>query len=220
MWKHASEQNFAHIKLKADGYCPFLDSDGLCQPHARFGITALSNACAFFPQVLSAYRDDVEMTGALSCPEVVRFCLLGDMPIRNSRSSSRPYYREPRRVYQENWDRLNAQYGVRLEQCLGRYLVNCLQREWFISMPNPFVYMHLLTIRLAILRFLIAGHPQIQRCLQQQAGGAEIDKYIVETVYLFARGIDQNLPFLQVVYEAMAEQQMMSFDYAMPLIKF
>ena len=122
--------------------------------------------------------------------------------------------------YQQNWDRLNAQYGVRLEQCLSRYLVNCLQREWFVSMPNPFTYIHLLTIRLAILRFLIVSHPGIQQCLQQQRDRGEIDRQLVEIVYLFARGIDHNLAFLHVVYQAMAEQQMMSFDYAMPFIKF
>ena len=94
------------------------------------------------------------------------------------------------------------------------------QREWFISMPDPFVYFHLLTIRLAILRFLITSHPRIQSFLQQQADSAQIDKQLVEIVYLFARGIDHNLAFLQVVYQAMAEQQMMSFDYAMPFIKF
>jgi hypothetical protein len=115
---------------------------------------------------------------------------------------------------------LNAQYGIRLEQCLTRYLVNCLQREWFVSMPDPFVYIHLLTIRLAVLRFLISSHPRIRQCLQQRADSTEIDKLLVEIVYLFARGIDHNHAFLHVVYQAMLEQQMMSFDYAMPFIKF
>jgi lysine-N-methylase len=369
--EHASERDFARIQLNAQGFCPFLDDEGLCQLHARFGVAPLSNICAFFPRVLSAYAGRVEMTGALSCPEVVRRCLLSedaeqsfqefdpailprgddipltrvvpaneidfyarqfpqvrDVMIRLAQSDNYAFetrlyflanlghrlaqwyhqacssnqkllddelarivssktlatldnyyfqyvtaepvamvviqavlqlrmqqapgdklsqmasdifarYREQIqdqadievygdnlppddlwRCYQQNWDRLNAHYGVRLEQCLSRYLVNCLQREWFVSMPDPFVYIHLLTIRLAILRFLITSHPHIQQCLQRQTDHAEIDKQLVEIVYLFARGIDHNLAFLQVVYQAMAEQQMMSFDYAMPFIKF
>ena len=369
--EHATDRDFAHIKLNAEGYCPFLDSGGLCQLHSRFGIEPLSDICAFFPRVLSAYADRVEMTGALSCPEVVRRCLLSDdseqvykefapaiLPrsqdipltrvvpaneidfyatqfpvvrevmlwlaqLQNHAFETRLYFlsnlchrlaqgyhqgcdsnpklldEELRRIqsdrtldsldnyflnyvtaepvaivviqavlqlriqqapddklsrmaseifssyrtqiqdqsdievygenlppdelwrcYQQNWDVLNAQYGIRLEQFLSRYLINCLQREWFVSMPDPFVYIHLLTIRLAILRFLISSHPRIQQLLQQQATTAEIDQQLVEIVYLFARGIDHNLAFLHVVYQAIAEQQMMSFDYAMPFIKF
>ena len=369
--EQATARDFAHIKLNAEGFCPFLETDGLCQLHAKFGVAPLSNVCAFFPRVLSAYAERIEMTGALSCPEVVRRCLLSDdseqaylefnpgiLPrtqdipltrvvpaneidfyatqfplvrevmlwlaqLENYAFETRLYFlsnlchrlargyhqacaanqklldeelgriqavrtldsldkyylnyvtAEPVAIvviqavlqlrmqhapddklslmasgifanyrsqiqderdievygenlppdelwhcYQRNWDMLNAHYGIRLEQCLSRYLVNCLQREWFVSMPDTFVYLHLLTIRLAILRFLIASHPRILQCLQQQTDSTEIDKQVVEIVYLFARGIDHNHAFLQVVYQAMAEQQMMSFDYAMPFIKF
>ena len=369
--EQVSDRDFAHIKLNDEGFCPFLDASRLCQLHSRFGLAPLSNICAFFPRVLSAYAEQIEMTGAMSCPEVVRRCLFSDEPeqgyqefdpailprsedipltrvvpaseidfyalhfptvrdvmlwlaqLENYAFETRLYFMsnlchrlaqgyhqgstqnekllneelariqsartldsldkyfqnyvtaepvaivviqavlqlrmqqtpddklsqmaseifagyrtqiqghsdievygenlppdELWRYYQQNWDVLNAHYGIRLEQCLSRYLVNCLQREWFISMPDPFVYFHLLTIRLAILRFLITSHPRIQSFLQQQADSAQIDKQLVEIVYLFARGIDHNLAFLQVVYQAMAEQQMMSFDYAMPFIKF
>lgn len=369
--EHASARDFAHIRLNEEGFCPFLEKSGLCQLHASFGIAPLSNICAFFPRVLSVYAERVEMTGAMSCPEVVRRCLFGDEadqeltefdPVILPRTEDIPFARivpasgidfyatnfppvrevmlwlaqlenyafetrlyflsnfchrlaqgyyqggqpnqkvldeeigriqkgktldtldnyyqnyvtaepvaivviqavmqlrmqqapddklsrmateiftryrnqiqdlsdielygdnlppdELWRCYQQNWDVFNAQYGIRLEQCLTRYLVNCLQREWFVSMPDPFVYMHLLTIRLAILRFLITSHPVIQQHLQQQVDSALIDKQLVEIVYLFARGIDHNHAFLHVVYQAMAEQQMLSFDYAMPFIKF
>jgi len=87
-------------------------------------------------------------------------------------------------------------------------------------MPDPFVYIHMLTIRLAILRFIITSYLQTQHSLQQQSDSAEFDKLVVENVYLFACGIDHKLAFLKVVYQAMLEQQMMSFEYAMPFIKF
>lgn len=365
------DRDFARIRLNEQGYCPFLNTAGLCRLHSDYGVEPLSNVCAFFPRVLSVYADRVEMTGALSCPEVVRQCLFSDetkhefrlfesemlprtedLPltrvvpaseidfyatefpkvrgqlielaqldnyafetrlyflsnlthrltptyhqgcqgnqkvlddelkrIQNAKAldSLDNYYMhyvtaEPVAIvviqavlqlhlqqspndklslmvqdifkqyreqvqqqddvevygenlppeplwhaYQQNWERLNASYGARLEQCLSRYLVNCLQREWFISMPDAFVYIHMLIIRLAILRFIIASHPQVQQILEQDGDTDELDKLLVNIVYLFARGIDHNLTFLQVVYQAMQEQQMMSFDYAMPFIKF
>ena len=367
----ATDRDYAAIRLNENGYCPFLEDSGLCHLHSEFGIAPLSNICAFFPRVLSAFAMQVEMTGAMSCPEVVRLCLNSDLSaqafvdfepamlprqediplarqvpasgldfyaekfpqvrevmlwlaqledyafetrlyflsslgdrlaqsyhqgcagdesfityelqrIRNSRTldtldnyflnyvTSEPVaiivvqailqlriqqvpddklsrivqlilqeYRSeiaqaPEaevygdnlppddlwRCYQRRWDRLNASFGIRVEECLTRYLVNCLQREWFISMPDPFVYIHLLCIRLAALRFLIASDPQIQFLIDSEAPLDELDRKIVELIYLFARGIDHNHAFLHVVYQAIAEQQMMSFDYAMPFIKF
>lgn len=369
--EEASDRNYAHIRLDDTGFCPFLDSGGLCQLHSHHGVEPLSNVCAFYPRVLSAYRDDIEMTGALSCPEVARQCLFSrpdeqrmtpmqaellprcdDLPLsrvvpatdvdfyasqfprvretmiwlashEDYAFETRQYFisnlshrlasgyhqacepnqklvddelkriRDPATLknlddyfsqyssaepvaiaviqavlqlhmqqspesklgrisagifdayraelmdqgamdiygenlppvdlwqrYQQNWDCLNSQYGVRLENSLSRYLVNCLQREWFVSMPDPFIYIHMLTIRLAVLRFLIVSHPSIQQKLKNRADESELNKLLVEIVYLFARGIDHNLAFLHVLYQALGEQQMMSFDYAMPFIKF
>lgn len=368
------KSTFAYIKLKDNGFCPFFNEEGLCHLHSKYGEVALGDVCVFFPRVMSSYGEIVEMTGALSCPEVTRECLLGGdqsdifedinpqkipridnimisrrlfsdgldfyndgfLQVRDimigiakndtyafetrlyilsnlSHRISQSYHKgcqanekllneellrvqdqrtldsldnyylnystaepvaiiviqavlqlrlqqnsadklgrltteifsnyrkkikrqskqevygehippdELWKLYQQNWHKINARFGARLEKYFTRYLTNCLQREWFISIPDPFVYIHLITIRLAVLRFLIASHPDIQSLLEFDDSDEiekRLDSSVVEIVYLFARGIDHNHTFLNVVYQAIIEQQMMSFDYAMPFIKF
>jgi len=368
----ASDRSFAIIKLNDSGYCPFLNESGLCHVHIEFGVEPLSNICTFFPRVFSILDNAVEMTGALSCPEVVRRCLLSSVqdyelnqvpltvlprskyPVSRNVDSNKNVYSEKfnavnsqllklinderyafeTRLYflanftyrlaphyhqaggniksideeinridkdetknqlddfffqfnttepvamiivqsilqlriqyegkdklsnlagkiftnykvdlqksedfdvfgdnvppdilwkkfQAHWEVLNSKYGAKLETYLTRYVTNCLQREWFVSMPDPFSYIHMLSIRIAILRFLITSHPAMLTLIyasktepESQAG---FDALVVEVVYLFARSIDHNHNFLQVVFHAMHEQQMMSFDYSLPLIKF
>jgi hypothetical protein len=127
-------------------------------------------------------------------------------------------------AFQYNWDQLNTRFGVILEEYFSRYAINCLQREWFISMPDPFSYIHMLSIRIGVLRFLIASHPDIIELVNSdQSDNNPIDKFnekIVEILYLYARSIDHNHTFLHVVYQAILEQEMMSFDYSLAFIKF
>jgi len=72
-----NEKKYALINMNAEGYCPFLQNDHLCQLHAEYGPEFLGNICAFYPRVLSTYEETVELTGAMSCPEVVRQCFFG-----------------------------------------------------------------------------------------------------------------------------------------------
>lgn len=127
-------------------------------------------------------------------------------------------------VYRENAAILEEKYPVLIEQVFSRYLQNCLYREWFISMPSPFVYMHMLTIRVATLKFLLMSHPKIVSLLKADTTVADeeekIQQYIIDVFYKYSRAIDHNMNFLQVVYNAIAEQEMMHFDYALPFIKF
>jgi len=368
---NSSDNNYAYIKLNESGYCPFLNTAGLCHLHDHYGVEPLSDVCAFFPRVLSEYNNTTELTGALSCPEVVRRCLFGDSDLNTMNKISpavlpREEYPVSRKIYApedgyqkhftevreqmillmadndyafetrlyflanfssrlashyhhgceitksvaeeikrfqnkdiknqlddyffkfsntepvaviviqailqlriqhegddklsqlassilenykvdyersedfdvygenippeqlsksflQHWDKLNSRYGAVLEEYLARYVINCLQREWFISMPDPFVYIHMLTIRVAVLRFLITSHPEIIEMVNSDISFEDsinhFNKKIVEIVYLYARSIDHNHTFLHVVFQAIREQQMMSFDYSMAFIK-
>ena len=365
--EHSSEGNYAYIKLDESGYCPFLNASGLCHLHDHYGVEPLSDICAFFPRVLSERDETVELTGALSCPEVVRQCLLTEkeaqaMSPLDKRVLPRAEYPLSRKIetetdnylhrfldvreqmlslmgdsdysfevrlyflanfsyrlasfyhqgcdasqrvdeeikrirsddikkqlddyffkfnntepvaivvtqavlqlriqhegndklsklakkilegykvnyeksedfdvygenippdklalsFQQHWDKLNTRYGVQLEDYLARYVTNCLQREWYISLPDPFVYIHMLTIRVAVLRFLITSHPDIIVLLDDDISVEDFNKKIVEVMYLYARSIDHNHAFLHVIFQAIYEQQMMSFDYSMAFIK-
>lgn len=365
--EHANDSYYAYIRLNDSGYCPFLNASGLCHLHDHYGVEPLSDVCAFFPRVLSERDDTVELTGALSCPEVVRNCLFSrdeeqamtvldqdvlprpEYPLSRTIDSTADNYvarfedvrkqmlslmsnndysfearlyflanfsyrlasfyhqgcdnsarvdEEIKRIqndeikrqlddyffkfnntepvaivviqailqlriqheghdklsklakrilesyrvnyqksedfdiygenlppdklalsFQQNWDALNSRYGVRLEEHLARYVTNCLQREWFVSLPDPFVYIHMLTIRVAVLRFLITSHPDIVSLLEDADRPEDFDAKIVEVIYQYARSIDHNHTFLHIVFQAIYEQQMMSFDYSMAFIK-
>lgn len=369
---NSSERNYAYISLNNSGFCPYLDDDKLCSIHAEFGVEPLSDVCAFFPRVMSSLYDDIELTGAMSCPEVARLCINSanaqftdydkvnlprqeNLPIaRTIMADTDSYYQqgfrqvrdvmlelvshedyaletrlyflanfcyritggyhqlaeqqtkglheEVRRIrssqmlqqledfynrfenvepiavvviqailqmriqharddklsilaktilqryreqliaadvlevfgdnlppdklwhaYQANWDQLNASLGVDFETILTRYLVNVLQREWFVSMPDPFIYMQMLLIRVSMLRFLATSHPEIIALLQSDGDLSHKRKsfygIMAQLIYIFARSIDHNHAFLTIVLQAMLEQQMLSFDYSLPYIK-
>ncbi len=371
--------NYALIQFGNERYCPFLTTEKWCEIQRDFGVTVLSNICAFYPRVISQHGLYAEMTGALSCPEVVRRCFseaassdwirldskklprTEDLPFArsidadttdlyrrnfprvrdcmlellqqedyvletrlfflasfthrlasnyhlsgecneellateinrmqdvavleslydfyNGYSSDEPiaiiviqsilqlqrqqmqgsglekmiseifnHYAQlintveptavgvdnlpPAKLHEQfalDWHLVNTQWGAVLDDCLSRYVRNCLQREWFVSMPDPFVYVHLLTLRVAVLKFLITANKSMRdfmqlhqhRSVEERTELAEaFIEEVVAVTYQFARGIDQNLALLQVVYDALAEQQMMSFDYSLALIKF
>lgn len=359
------DYDYAHITMAENGYCPMLGSDGLCDIHRAHGVEPLGNVCAFFPRVIVRRGDTVEMSGALSCPEVARLCLSeeklstlsrfspGDLPrpqypitrelprgnddvyakyfnrVRETFLSivarehepletrlfalasvanrlSRFYHRgcepfdetvmdkELQRAQTDesfsSWQDFLEQYQadepialivihsilqLKLEQFPGeqtsqlalrifdflkgsddgkswaeqfsacdkklqthlqgsfehyitRYLHNCLFREWFYTMPDSFTYIQMLLVRTAMLRFLIIAHPDIVRLIgEYENGTVDHDKLeamffelVVNTLYRFCRNVDQNLPFLQVLYNALGEQQMMNFDYSLPFIKY
>jgi len=127
--------------------------------------------------------------------------------------------------YNRRWSILNSTHGIAIENYLTRYLTNCLQREAFHLMPDPFIFSHLLSIRLAILRFIITSHPRLSSIYQDvdsliSISEEELLSIATESIYLFSRNIDQNHTFLKIVYQAISEQQMMSFDYALTFIKY
>ncbi len=117
-------------------------------------------------------------------------------------------------VFQKRYQMFSNQVHHQVENYLTKYLLNCFYREWFITMPSAFIYIQMLLVRVAIIRFIIYSR------VLPEMNTEEIKKISVEVIYQFARAVDHNLPFLQVVYEALNEQQMLHFDYSTPLIKF
>ncbi len=65
-------------KRESDGTCTQLDPAGLCSLHARLGEQVLPEICCAYPRFIGRVADRLELTGRMSCPEVVRQCLLGD----------------------------------------------------------------------------------------------------------------------------------------------
>jgi lysine-N-methylase len=349
-----SDHDYAFIRMGVNGYCAMLDEKGLCSIHAKYGVAVLGNVCTMFPRVISRCGDTIELSGALSCPEVVRNCIDDPTPLKLKRfktsdlprSKNYPILRELSHLdgdfYSENFDNvrdklmqivsneeqeLNTRLyvlanfankisefyhrdctaleegklesnislllgddivtsldrsikeydsesqlnmvvvhsilSIKLQQagdenisniykniidkyttanadvastlakklneiannlsnenmeCIDksvtRYILNCLYREWFVSMPDPFTYVQMLLVRTSILQALIylyIGDEELER--------HQLKQKIVYVMYNFARNIDQNLDFLKVVYNALSEQSMMNFDFSPAFIR-
>jgi lysine-N-methylase len=73
-----SAAHFATIEMTAGGACPLLDPDRLCSLHRHHGEDLLPDACAMYPRVVSRLGPRLELSGALSCPEVARRALLAE----------------------------------------------------------------------------------------------------------------------------------------------
>ena len=345
----SSDHDYAFIRMGVNGYCAMLDNKGLCSIHAKHGVSVLGNVCTMFPRVISRCIDTVELSGALSCPEVVRNCIDDKTPLKFQRfktselprSKNYPVQRElldinddvysgyfylvrekfmrimaddeqtlETRLYvmvhlahkisdfyhkdcieldlnemksvleklsekdlilksadfikeydanptlsmivvhstlsiklqQANTENISQLYKVILnkytkqndniaellasklveitsvmdvenksyiDKAISRYILNCLYREWFITMPDPFTYVQMLLVRTSILRTLIYLDVADEKLEQH-----ELKQRIVYVMYNFARNIDQNLEFLKVVYNALSEQSMMNFDFS------
>ena len=346
----SGDHDYAFIRMSENGYCAMLDHQGLCSIHKKHGVEALGNVCTMFPRVISRSLTAIELSGALSCPEVVRKCINDDKPLKLKRfkpselprSKNYPIQRDlssvegdhyssgfntvrqvmmkiianekqefetrlyvlanlaqklsafyhrgcaslPAEQFEEMLTRLTSdeitsrldtviknyevdspiamivvhsvlsiklqqaknenisglyrdilqtlnasdedvaaalmkkledaknkldeKTRVYIERAMTRYLISCLYREWFVSMPDPFTYVQMLLVRMAILRALIYLHMDTKKGLSP----AELEKRIVFIMYNFARSIDQNLEFLKVVFSALSEQTMMTFDFS------
>lgn len=349
-----SDHDFAFISMGVNGYCAMLDDKGLCSIHAKHGVTLLGNVCTMFPRVISRYGDTFELSGALSCPEVVRKCVDDKTPLKLKRfktsdlprSKNYPIQRElldfdddvyyqkfnlvrenimnimanedlslETRLYVmvnlaskisdfyhrdcvklndgqiekalsdllddevvskldnfiEEYDanlplsmivvhsilsiklqqasdenisllyekiiskytderdnvaevlaekivkiasKINLENKLYIDKAITRYILNCLYREWFVSMPDPFTYIQMLLVRTSILRTLVyldLGEEEVE--LHQ------LKQRIVYIMYNFARNIDQNLDFLKVIYNALSEQSMINFDFSPAFIR-
>lgn len=127
-------------------------------------------------------------------------------------------------AYNELEYKFNQRFGQQLDVVLLRYLQNILYREWFIKMPNPFAYMHMINIRISLIKFLIVSHPEIRRLVLQQnihtSDEEMLNKIIIDVIYKFSRALDHNSEFFKVVYYAIVEQDLFSPKYTLPFVKF
>ena len=350
-----SDHDYAFIRMGVNGYCAMLDSKGLCSIHAKHGVSVLGNVCTMFPRVISRCSDTVELSGALSCPEVVRNCIDDNTPLKLKRfktsdlprSKNYPiqrelldiddddsyskyfglvrdevmsiianekldletrlymmahlayklssFYHRDSETFEKNkiesvfaqiskdevasmlgnfiseydansqlsmvvvhsilsiklqqssdenisllYEKIINKYTVKndniaevlaeklikhnakmsqvnkdyIDRAITRYLLNCLFREWFVTMPDLFTYVQMLLLRTSILRILILldiGEEELE--LHQ------LKQRIVYIIYNFARNIDQNFDFLKIIYNALSEQSMMNYDFSPAFIR-
>lgn len=68
-------EHYAYLDMLEDGRCPFLLENGYCHVHATYGEACLSQVCTTYPRQVIRVGERLEMSLAVSCPEVARLCL-------------------------------------------------------------------------------------------------------------------------------------------------
>lgn len=81
-----SESDWGKIKLKEDGYCPFLDTKGWCEIHKQIGHEALSKTCQNYPKSYLMFGEQVEASISISCPTAAETVLLNPSAFTFKRS--------------------------------------------------------------------------------------------------------------------------------------
>lgn len=80
--KAMSDTDPAHFILTADGRCPMLRGDGLCELILGAGEDALCEICTMHPRYINEWDDRTETGLGLCCEEAARLVLEHDAPIR------------------------------------------------------------------------------------------------------------------------------------------
>ena len=75
--KYGSDLNYAQMKLKENGDCPFLGSDCLCKIQKELGENALDRVCSSYPRLIGfvGAKETVIYSCDMTCPHVVELLM-------------------------------------------------------------------------------------------------------------------------------------------------
>lgn len=79
---HIITDGTPRIKLKEDGFCPFLTKDRLCGLILKYGEDSLCRICADHPRFRSFWTDRTEIGIGLVCEEAARIILTRSTPMK------------------------------------------------------------------------------------------------------------------------------------------
>jgi lysine-N-methylase len=98
------------------------------------------------------------------------------------------------RQYAELRGAREALFGERLEIYFRNYVKHFWMRDWYVDAPDLAVHAQNLMLRVATLRLLLFGHPELAglEVAAPDERGAALDRVAVATFYAFSRSIDHN----------------------------
>ncbi len=113
--------------------------------------------------------------------------------------------------------RLRASFDGMLERYVQQYIL----RDWYIMSPSLIQYVVGLCARVAIVRFLVLGHPSMQTiaALEDDASVATLEALTVRTVYSMSRMLEHDAPLAEKLLADLEDQQMTHLSHAICLIK-
>jgi lysine-N-methylase len=344
-----NKETFAYVPEALSGNCPMLTDDKLCTLHARWGEPLLPVVCATYPRQVASVGGRLELSGALSCPEVARRALLqpngaelveitqeamgeprrqrtllpmtpykeafdgirgtlfhlfglgeyplasrlyfaltfadaigsffrsdaerideermgrelalldepavrdqlherlsaqeGQGPIATSllghalalrltlhrvertlellngvfgeyaatggaRADGENWILSPEPLYasfRARWERLQTQAGERVDRWLTNYCQHHAMHSWYTDYPTLGSYLRLLALKVALLRFMLAGHPRVREALDA-GDGERLDAACIQVVYILSRAWDHSPSFLEALSKTLSEK--------------
>jgi lysine-N-methylase len=130
------------------------------------------------------------------------------------------------REYAARWERLEAAHGERVEQYFHHYGVVQWLRAPFMEMSSLLAYVFRLVLRVATLRLVLVGHPEVAAlCAAGKSRGVEdsqavLDRAAVECFYLVARHVEQAPDVLALVRQLAGAGGAETLGKAMVFAKF
>jgi lysine-N-methylase len=111
-------------------------------------------------------------------------------------------------------------YADRVDLYFENYAKNFWLREWYVVSNDLLVHAHRLLVRIAVLRFLLFGHPWLLEAaavddpaLRREA----LDRAAVDVFYKFSRAIEHEGSFLDLIAARLVDQGMNAFAHATAL---
>ncbi|MDF2546592.1 MAG: hypothetical protein K0R93_1490 [Anaerosolibacter sp.] len=122
--KNPSDEQYAKVKLREDGSCPFLDAHKLCEIHGKLGEDFLSTTCRIYPRNYNKVNGIVEKSANLSCPEIARLVLLSENVMEFEQAEED---NDLIGIYGKNIEANNITRQGKLKQCLLELRVFTIQ---------------------------------------------------------------------------------------------
>lgn len=127
--------------------------------------------------------------------------------------------------YQERRQQLRRRFADRLDQYVERYCTNYWFAECYVAAPDLLVHTQNLLVRLAILTFLLYGHPDLVRLGASNTPLTALDEELldrtaVEVFYKFSRAIEHDAALALSLSESLDEQRLRSFAHMVQILKF
>jgi lysine-N-methylase len=105
----------------------------------------------------------------------------------------------------------------RVDLYFENYTKNFWLREWFVTSPDLLAHSQRLLVRVAVLRFLLFGHPWLKEAMSLEDPAARrevLDRAAVDIFYKFSRAIEHEGSFLDLLAARLVEQGMNTFAHA------
>lgn len=117
--------------------------------------------------------------------------------------------------------RLSPSVDDKIDGLLARYVLDHIQRDWFITQPSLIHYVAGLLIRVATVRFLLISHPLVVTAGDGELAPieADLDAAFVDVVSALARTLDHNPQIMAQLLGKLATADMLRLSDLVALLK-